>query len=159
MLAAQAAVTPSLKASFRPRISPHERQNQLPFREIAKRDCEKEFWPFLGPTIRATVLVGLTSVRSGVQLPKIPRPSCPQSHNQLMLIAWAPQNHKLNFKCKTTRTVAGRFFESSLETHARDSGLAADHATGETYDRRNHATSLLYRDVVAVRRGGVSIFA
>ena len=63
MLAAQAAVTPSLKASFRPRISPHERQNQLPFREIAKRDCEKEFWPFLGPTIRATVLVGLTSVR------------------------------------------------------------------------------------------------
>ena len=64
MLAAQAAVTPSLKASFRPRISPHERQNQLPFREIAKRDCEKEFWPFLGPTFRATVLVGLTSVRS-----------------------------------------------------------------------------------------------
>ena len=63
MLAAQAAVTPSLKASFRPRISPQERQNQLPFRKIAKRDCEKEFWPFLGPTIRATVLVGLTSVR------------------------------------------------------------------------------------------------
>jgi hypothetical protein len=31
MPAAQAAVTPSLKASFRPRISPHERQNQLPF--------------------------------------------------------------------------------------------------------------------------------
>ena len=67
MLAAQAAVTPSLKASFRPRISPHERQNQLPFREIAKRDCEKEFWPFLGPTmmtIRVTVLVGLTSMRA-----------------------------------------------------------------------------------------------
>ena len=64
MLAAQAAVMPSLKASFRPRISPHKRQNQLPFREIAKRDCEKEFWPFLGPTIRATVLVGLTSVRT-----------------------------------------------------------------------------------------------
>ena len=63
MLAAQAAVTPSLKASFRPRISPHERQNQLPFREIGNRDCEKEFWPFLGPTIRVTVLVGLTSVR------------------------------------------------------------------------------------------------
>ena len=63
MLAAQAAVTPSLKASFRPRISPHERQHQLPFREIAKRDCEKEFWPFLGPAIPVTVLVGLTSVR------------------------------------------------------------------------------------------------
>ena len=42
MLAAQAAVMPSLKA-------PHECQNQLPFREIAKRDCEKEFWPFLVP--------------------------------------------------------------------------------------------------------------
>ena len=55
MPAAQAAVMPSLKASFRPRISPHERQNQLPFREIAKRDCEKEFWPFL------SVLVALFS--------------------------------------------------------------------------------------------------
>ena len=41
----------------------------------------------------------LTS-RPAVQLPKIPRPACPQSHNQLMLIARAPQNHKLNFKCK-----------------------------------------------------------
>ena len=71
MLAAQAAVTPSLKASFRPRISPHERQNQLPFREIAKRDCEKEFWPFLGPTIRATVLVGLTSVRAELRGPPL----------------------------------------------------------------------------------------
>ena len=99
---------------------------------------------------------------SAVQLPKIPRPSCTQSHNQLMLIARAPQNHKLNFKCKTTKTVAkqqDRFFESSLETHARDSGLVADHATGETSDRDSHGTSHLYRDVVAVRRGGVSIFA
>ena len=79
-----------------------------------------------------------------------------------MLSARAPQNHKLNFKCKTTKTVAEQprpFFESSLETHARDSGLVADHATGETSDRRNHATSLVYRGVVAVRRGGVSIFA
>ena len=79
-----------------------------------------------------------------------------------MLSARAPQNHKLNFKCKTTKTVANnqdRFFESSLETHARDSEPEADHATGETSDRRNHATSLLYREVVAVRRGGVSIFA
>ena len=97
---------------------------------------------------------------SGVQLPKIPRPSCPQSHNQLMLIARAPQNHKLNFKCKTTKTVAkqpNRFFESSLELSGRDSEPEADHATGETSDRRNHATSLVYRGVVAVRRGGVSI--
>ena len=71
----------------------------------------------------------------GVQLPKIPRPSCPQSHNQLMLIAQAPQNHKLNFKCKTTKTVAkqqDRFFESSLITVTRDSEPEADHATDET---------------------------
>ena len=77
-----------------------------------------------------------------------------------MLSAQAPQNHKLNFRCKTFKTVAKQQdrFESSLETHARDSGLVADHVTGETSDRRNHATSLAYRGVVAVRRGGVSIF-
>ena len=100
--------------------------------------------------------------RPGVQLPKIPRPSCAQSHNQLMLVARVPQNHKLNFKCKTTKTVAkqsNRFFESSLETVRWDSGLAADHATGETSDRSSHSQSLLYRDVVAVCRGGVSICA
>ena len=53
----------------------------------------------------------------------------------------------------------GRFFESSLETHARDSEPEADHATGETSDRDCHGPSHLYRDVVAVRRGGDSIFA
>ena len=36
------------------------------------------------------------------------------------------------------------FFVSSLETVRRDSEPEADHAIGETYDRHNHATSLLY---------------
>ena len=79
-----------------------------------------------------------------------------------LLIAQAPQNHKLNFKCKTTKTVAkqpNRFFESSLITVRRDSEPEADHAIGETSDRYSHGTSHLYRDVVAVRRAGVSIFA
>ena len=96
--------------------------------------------------------------RSAVQLPKIPHPACPQSHNQLMLSARAPQNHKLNLIGKRPKPF-GRFFRSSLETHARDSGLAADHAIGETSDRGNHGPCHLYRCLVAVRCGGVSIFA
>ena len=37
---------------------------------------------------------------------KTTRSCSPHSHNRLMLSARAPQNHKLNFKCKTTKTVA-----------------------------------------------------
>ena len=40
---------------------------------------------------------------SAVQLAKTPRPTCPHSHSQLMLSSRAPQNHKLNFKCKTPK--------------------------------------------------------
>ena len=62
----------------------------------------------LSPTHTPSVVPPRLTSRSAVQLPKIPRPSCPQSHKQRMLIARAPQNHKLNFKCKTTKTVAKR---------------------------------------------------
>ena len=51
-----------------------------------------------------------------------------------MLIAWVPQIHKLNFKCKTSKKVFGRFFESSLETVRQDSEPEVDHAIGETSD-------------------------
>ena len=62
----------------------------------------------------------------------------------------------------TTKTVAKQprpFFLRLPGTVRRDSGLAADHATGETFDRSNHGRSPAYRGVVAVRRGGVSICA
>ena len=36
---------------------------------------------------------------------KTTRSCSSHSHNRLMLSARAPQNHKLNFKCKTTKTV------------------------------------------------------
>ena len=60
----------------------------------------------LGLAYTASLVLPGRAPCSGVQLPKIPRPSCAQSHNQLMLIARAPQNHKLNFKCKTSKTAA-----------------------------------------------------
>ena len=75
-----------------------------------------------------------------------------------MLSARAPQNHKLNFKCKTSKTIDS-FFKTSLEKLMAGFLAAADHATGETSDRDSHSPSHLYRWFVAVRRAGVSIFA
>ena len=40
---------------------------------------------------------------------KTTRSCSPHNHNRLMLSARAPQNHKLNFKCRTSKTVLAVF--------------------------------------------------